>query len=106
MKDFLGIETKTTGFSSPAVDYTEKRLEIPGLEIKDPYFTFFFRVGKTINFPTLKSGDVLVVSRSKEIQNGDVCLGINNKGEFSLYRMGNGIPEEHWGVVLKVVRNV
>lgn len=105
MEQFLKIVTKTTGFSSPAVDYVEERLDIPGIKLRDPYFTFFFRVGVKINFPTLKCGDLLIVSRAEVPTEGDICLGVNQEKEFSLYRKGNGVPNDHWGVVIKVMRN-
>jgi SOS-response transcriptional repressor LexA len=103
MSDFVKVKTRTTGFSSPATDYATNRLSLDS-HIENPYFTFFFRVGPSINFPRIKSGDVLVVDRKKDPSGGDICLGVNKEKEFALYRHGRGIPEEHWGVVIKIIQ--
>jgi hypothetical protein len=103
MSDFTRVKTRTTGFSSPATDYATNRLSLDGI-IENPYFTFYFRVGKAINFPRIKHGDILVVDRKREISIGDICLGIDSKGDFALYRAGKGIPEEHWGVVIRIIQ--
>jgi hypothetical protein len=98
------IEAKTTGFSSPAIDYIEKRLGLDGIDLEDPFFSFFFRVGPSINYPSLRECDVLVINRKKDPQEGKVCLGVDKSGEFVLYRKGNAIPDEHWGVVERIIR--
>jgi SOS-response transcriptional repressor LexA len=103
MSDFTQVKTRTTGFSSPATDYATRRLSLDGM-IENPYFTFFFRVGPSINFPRIKFGDVLVVDRKKDPSKGDICLGVDNKNRFALYRHGKGIPEEHWGVVIRIIQ--
>jgi SOS-response transcriptional repressor LexA len=103
MSDFTRVKTRTTGFSSPATDYATSRLSLDGM-IENPYFTFFFRVGPGINFPRIKHGDILIVDRKKSISKGDICLGVDPKGDFALYRAGRGKPEEHWGVVIRIIQ--
>lgn len=103
MSDFTLVKTRTTGFSSPATDYATNRLSLDGM-MENPYFTFFFRVGPAINFPRIKSGDVLAVDRKRDPVNGDICLGVDKKNRFALYRQGRGIPEEHWGVVIRIIQ--
>ena len=103
MTDFTLVKTRTTGFSSPATDYATSRLSLGGI-IENPYFTFFFRVGPGINLPRIKHGDILVVDRKKDPVKGDICLGVDKSNSFALYRSGKGVPEEHWGVVVRIIQ--
>ncbi len=104
MKEFTRVQTRTSGFSSPASDYVSNRLSVEGLKLENPYFTFFFRVGDGISNPTVKAGEILVVDRKKLPADGDICLGINSN-DFVLYRKGKAIPEDHWGVVISILPN-
>jgi SOS-response transcriptional repressor LexA len=100
--EFTRVQTRTSGFSSPASDYVRSRLSIEGIKIEDPYFTFFFSIGGGIKNSIVKTGDILVVNRKKLPQEGDICLGISSD-DFVLYRKGKGTPEEHWGVVVLIL---
>jgi hypothetical protein len=102
MNDFTKVQTRTSGFSSPASDYVSNRLSIEGIELEDPYFTFFFRVGERIKNPIVKTDDILAVNRKKIPKSGDICLGVTS-GDFVLYREGKAIPDEHWGVVVLIL---
>ena len=42
IEEKLKISTQTTGFSSPARDYVDKRLDLNELMVKNVYSTFYF----------------------------------------------------------------
>jgi len=112
------------GFPSPADDYVERALDLNELLVKRPEATFFVRVkGNSMIEANIHSGDVLVVDRSREPQDGDVVVAILD-GEFTvkqLRRSGGRIilqpanrnfrpiavnPEQEfqvWGVVTYVI---
>lgn len=102
MSEFTKVQTRTSGFSSPATDYAKSRLSMEGIILEDPYFTFFFRVGRGIHNSIIKTGDILVINRKKDPTDGDICLGIDSN-DFVIYRYGKVTPEDHWGVVILIV---
>lgn len=104
-KPELQVETKTTGFSSPATDYAERRLDIGDLIAPDPLPIFYFKVGKELVTELFSPGDILAIDRREEPVFGDICLGINSKKEFCIYRFGVN-PVEHWGKITWIVRKV
>jgi DNA polymerase V len=69
----LTINSKTTGFASPAESYVDKRLDLNELVVKDIHSTFYFRYKgpKTLGVET---NDVLVIDRSLQPQEGDLVV--------------------------------
>jgi DNA polymerase V len=72
-EQILNINTKTTGFASPAESYVDKRLDLNELIVKDIHSTFYFRYKgpKTLGVDT---NDVLVIDRSLQPQEGDLVV--------------------------------
>lgn len=99
----LFVETKTTGFSSPAVDYAEKRLDIGELIAPNPLHIFYFKVGKELVTELFSPGDILTIDRSQTPVCGDICLGVNSAGDFSIYKFGTN-NLEHWGKITWIIR--
>ena len=63
------------GFPSPADDYTELKIDLNKELIKNQDATFFARVkGKSMQDAGLNEGDILVIDRSMEIQNGKIVV--------------------------------
>ena len=115
------------GFPSPADDYMEKPLDLNELMIQHPEATFFVRVkGDSMIDADIRSGDILVVDRSRKAQDGCVAIAIID-GEFTVkqlyYRNGQVMlqpanrnfhpititPEQDfqvWGVVTYVIHAV
>ncbi|MDB9944461.1 translesion error-prone DNA polymerase V autoproteolytic subunit [bacterium] len=65
----------SAGFPTPGDDLVEKALDINDLVVKNPTATFFVRVeGDSMEGAGIFSGDVLVVDRSIEPQNGTIVV--------------------------------
>ena len=94
----MKIETRTTGFSSPGADYVDQRLSLCDEISEDPYFTFYFKAGKSIDSLDITKDDILVVTRKKDPEIGNICVGISDRS-FVVYEFGSGEPDHHWGVI-------
>src|SRR5574337_1604410 len=71
----LGLAKLSAGFPSPASDYEDKRLDINDYLIQNPVSTFFFSVaGDSMEGAEIFHGDVLVVDRSIEAQDGHIVV--------------------------------
>lgn len=69
----LKINSRTTGFASPAEAYVNKRLDLNELIITNTYSTFFFRyMGEDIL--GVKGGSILVIDKSIEPVEGDLVV--------------------------------
>lgn len=63
------------GFPAPGDDMVEARLDIHDLVVKNPSATFFVRVrGDSMEGAGIFSGDVLVVDRSRTVQDGAIVV--------------------------------
>lgn len=72
------------GFESPAADYEEAPIDLNAYFSKYPEATFFGKVeGEGMIGSGIFPGDLLVVDRSLDPQNGDVVVGEIN-GQFVL----------------------
>lgn len=75
------------GFPSPAEDYVEHPLDLHALLIEHPTATFFVRVeGDSMKGAGMHTGDILIVDRSLEAQNGKIVVALLN-GEFTVKRL-------------------
>jgi len=95
----LHIKTKTTGFASPAESYVDKRLDLNELIIHNVYSTFYFRYSGPEVFG-IKQGDVLVIDKSIQPENGDLVI-LTDKTFFKL-REYKG-QDNLWGKVTWVL---
>ena len=79
--------TVAAGFPSPADDYIEKPLDLNELMVQHPEATFFVRVkGDSMVDADIRSGDILVVDRSREAQDGCVAVAVLD-GEFTVKQL-------------------
>lgn len=93
----FSINTKTTGFGSPARAYADKRLNPNDLLIKDIYTTFFFQ-WEGDSKHDLVYGDYLVVDRSQVAKSDDLVIWTGDeKLELDFYKNIN--PDKLWGVI-------
>jgi DNA polymerase V len=77
------------GFPSPAENYIEKPLDLNELMVQHPEATFFVRVkGDSMVEADIHSGDILVVDRSREAQDGCVVVAVLD-GEFTVKQLRN-----------------
>lgn len=75
------------GFSSPADDYVEQKLDLNEYLIQHPAATFFVRVeGNSMIDAGIKSGDILIVDRALPVNNGAVVVA-HIQGEFTVKRV-------------------
>lgn len=72
------------GFPSPAEDYLHESLDFNRDLIRHPEATFYGRVrGNSMEDVGICEGDIAVIDRSLEPQNGDVVVGVIN-GDFTI----------------------
>ncbi len=123
----LFLACVSAGFPSPAEDYIEGRLDLNKHLIKHPAATFFVRVaGDSMIGSGIHPGDILVVDRAVEPQDGSVIIAVLD-GELTVKRISQRggrlylVPDncryqpleiledmefEVWGVVTAVVHSL
>jgi DNA polymerase V len=77
---------QTTGFPSPADDYTEAALDFNAYLIAHPSATYCMRMGGDAMAPGITDGDILVVDRSLEAAHNRVIVAILD-GELTIRRL-------------------
>ena len=82
--DLLFAPGVKAGFPSPAEDYLHESLDFNRDLIRHPEATFYGRVaGDSMQDAGICEGDIAVIDRSVEPQDGDVIVGYIN-GEFTI----------------------
>ena len=82
--DLLFAPGVKAGFPSPAGDYLHESLDFNRDLIKHPEATFYGRVdGDSMEDAGIDDGDIAVIDRSLEAQDGDIVVGYVN-GEFTI----------------------
>ncbi len=77
------IHAGISGFESPAAEYQELGLSLDQLIISNPNATFFgLAKGESMVKAGIFDGDLLIVDRAKELNNGDVIVA-NYNGCFT-----------------------
>lgn len=74
------------GFPSPAQDYVDGTLDLNRELVEHPAATFYARVDGHSMEPGIACGDILVVDRSLDAQDGCVAVCFVN-GEFTIKRI-------------------
>jgi len=98
----LNIKSRTSGFASPAESYVDKRLDLNDLIVQDVHTTFYFKY-KGPSTLGVKTGNVLVIDRSIEPNEGDLVI-ISEKECFKIrkYEGQNNI----WGRVNWILNKI
>jgi DNA polymerase V len=104
-KSGLEIETRTTGFSSPATDYAEKRLDLNDLVSPNTFSTFYFQVDEKLSSKYFRPGNIIVVDRMQDPKVDDFCLGVDEDNEFVIYQFGDD-KICLWGKITWVLKNI
>lgn len=91
----LNINSRTTGFASPAESYVDKRLDLNDLIVQDLHTTFYFQY-KGPNTLGVKTGNILVIDRSIEPGDGDLVV-ITERECFKIRKYEK--QENVWGKV-------
>jgi DNA polymerase V len=122
----LFMDRVSAGFPSPAQDYVEQTLDLNELCIKRPAATYFVRVdGDSMIETGIYSGDILVVDRSIQAEQGDIVIAsihgeltvkelqlrpcvrlIPRNSAYTPIEVPEGTELELFGVVTNVVRNM
>ncbi len=83
----LAGATVKAGFPSPADDFEEQPLDLNRALVRNPAATFFVRVeGDSMTGAGIDDGDLLVVDRSVEPQEGSIAICCV-EGEFTVKRL-------------------
>jgi DNA polymerase V len=115
------------GFPSPATDYMTQAIDLNKELVKHPAATFYGRVvGDSMIDAGVEEGDILVIDKSLEAQDGDMAVCFVD-GEFTLKHLkfreggltlvpanerypsieiGEGSDFMMWGVVTYVIKRV
>lgn len=90
----LQINTKTTGFGSPAETYVDKRLDLNDLIANDLITTFYFKYAGEQKY-NINPGDILVVDKSIDPNLGDLVLIKSDKILLETYNN----QKDLWGTI-------
>ena len=83
----MASEGVSAGFPSPAEDFKELKISIDQEVVKNESATFFARVdGQSMQGAGLDDGDLIVIDRSKEPENGKIAVCFID-GEFTVKRI-------------------
>lgn len=89
-----GVGSVPAGFPSPSQDYSDTRIDLTKLLIRDEVSTFIVRVsGHSMEGAGIYDGDELIVDRSIEPRDGHVVIAIVD-GEMTVKRLritANGV---------------
>ena len=84
---WLAGEGVSAGFPSPADDFKETRISLDKVAVKNEAATFYARVaGQSMIGAGLDDGDLLVIDRSLEPQNGKIAVCLID-GDFTVKRL-------------------
>jgi len=84
---WLAEEGISAGFPSPADDFKETRISLDKELVKNKEATFYARVsGDSMIGAGLDDGDLLVIDRSKNPENGKIAICLVD-GEFTVKRI-------------------
>ena len=84
---WLAEESISAGFPSPADDFKETRISLDRELVKNKEATFYARVsGDSMVGAGLEDGDLLVIDRSKNPENGKIAICLVD-GEFTVKRI-------------------
>ena len=84
---WLADEGISAGFPSPADDFKETRISLDKELVKNKDSTFYARVsGDSMVGAGLEDGDLLVIDRSKNPENGKIAICLVD-GEFTVKRI-------------------
>ena len=123
----LFVDSISAGFTSPADDYIDEKLDINKHLIKHPEATFYVKAkGNSMINIGIYEGDILIVDRAITPVNNSIVIGVVN-GEFTVKRINKSddkfylIPENEdyppieitetmdfkiWGVVTNAIHKL
>lgn len=107
-KDYRVERPTQTGFSSPATHYSEPRIDLNEVLVKNTSATFYVRVADDTfqDFGIVKN-DVLIIDKSLTPKNGQLILAILNN-DFRVLKISKELSEsfEVWGVITYIIKSI
>lgn len=92
----LYVSRISAGFPSPAEDWVEGRLDLNSYILRHPAATFYVRVtGDSMRDANINDGDILVVDRACEAEDGDVVVA-RVFNELTVKRLSIGNDGRLW----------
>ena len=86
----LMASSVAAGFPSPAEQYAEEPLNLNEYLVRNPPATYFVRAaGDSMTGAGIEDGDILVVDRSRDAQDGAIVIACVD-GEFTVKRLRRG----------------
>ncbi len=93
------------GFPSPAQDYMNPCIDLNRELVRHPAATFYGRVvGDSMKDAGVDEGDILVIDKSIEAVEGDMCVCFVD-GEFTLKRLSFKSPDGKTGSIWLIPAN-
>lgn len=74
------------GFPSPAEDFKEVPLSLDVKYLQNPEATFLIKVVGNSMYPTLQTGDILIVKSNEELNNNTIGIISVNQANFTVKR--------------------
>ena len=96
-----------TGFSSPATHYTEPRIDLNEVLVKNSSATFFFRVAdNAFEDYNIVEKDVLIIDKSLEPQENQLVVAVI-EDSFRVIRIQRTQPARItvWGVITYIIKS-
>jgi DNA polymerase V len=97
----ININTKTTGFGSPAESYVDKRLDLNDIIPIDIMTTYYFKYAGDEKYG-IKPNDILVVDRSLEPKPDDIVLIKSDKIFVEKYINQSNV----WGTIIWILSQI
>lgn len=93
----VALDRVPAGYPSPAQDYSDTKIDLSEMLIRDQVSTFIVRVsGESMQCAGISDGDELIVDRSIQPRDGHVVIAVID-GEMTVKRLSTSTS----GVVLK-----
>ena len=97
----ININTKTTGFGSPAESYVDKRIDLNDIIPLDIMTTYYFKYAGDDKFG-IKPNDILVVDKAIEPKPDDLVLLKSDKIVVDKYKNQSNV----WGTITWILSQI
>lgn len=94
------------GFPNPAAERTGSPLSLDRLLIKHPSSTYFFRIrGHNWHHYSVFDGDLAIIDRALDAQDGDLVVWWQEGEEFVLAPFARAAQQNIWGVITTIIHS-
>jgi len=105
--DYTGTSVAVhTGFPNPAAERTGAPLSLDRLLVKHPSSTYFFRIrGHNWHHYSVFDGDLAIIDRALDPQDGDLVVWWQEGEEFVLAPFVRTAGQDIWGVITTIIHS-